>query len=181
MNAHDKDIRPQVLAMLAPIASWVRPECGFGTYARVDIAALVNRELCGYEIKAHRDSLRRLQGPPEGMQVQEFSRIFDRVVLVVAPKHLRRATLLVPEWWGLTVATDTLEVFRPGEVNPGPASARLARALWVREARSLASRLKVGRGMVHKGDLIECLSECSEEDLRAAVNAALPVRQWVGS
>ena len=170
-----------VLGLLAPIASWVRPECGFGTYARVDVAALVNRELCGYEIKAHRDSLRRLQGLPAGMQVQEFSRIFDRVVLVVAPKHLRRAALIVPEWWGLTVATESLEVFRPGEKNPGPASERLARTLWVREARALASRLKVGRGLVHKGDLIRCLAGCPEEDLRAAVNAVLPVRQWVGT
>jgi len=73
---------------------------------RIDMA-VINGEICGYELKSDRDTLTRLP-----MQAEVYSRVFDKVILVVGDKHARKARGLIPKWWGVTLAR-----FRAGELK----------------------------------------------------------------
>lgn len=66
---------------------------------RVDVAVL-NGELSGYELKSDSDTLARLP-----KQADLYSKVFDRMTLVVGGKHLDKAAELVPAWWGIIRAT----------------------------------------------------------------------------
>ena len=66
---------------------------------RIDIA-VINGELWGYELKSERDTLERLPA-----QAKLYSRVFDRVTLVVGTRHVGAAEDAVPPWWGLTIAS----------------------------------------------------------------------------
>jgi hypothetical protein len=65
---------------------------------RIDMA-VINGEICGYELKSDRDTLGRLP-----LQADVYSRVFDRVTLVVGERHAVKARTMVPKWWGVTVA-----------------------------------------------------------------------------
>lgn len=97
--------------------------------ARIDVAA-VNGRLTGWEIKTDRDTLQRLP-----RQKDVYSRIFDRVWLVAAPKHLEPAQLILPEWWGLAAVTSTddvyrIQIHRNARRNPSVDLHSLVRLLW---------------------------------------------------
>ena len=62
--------------------------------ARIDLLT-VSGVLHGYEIKSNRDRLTRLVS-----QAATYSRVLDRVTLVVCPRHVEAALQLVPTWWG---------------------------------------------------------------------------------
>ena len=69
--------------------------------------------LHGYEIKSNRDRLTRLAS-----QAETYSRVLDRVTLVVCPRHIEAALQLVPSWWGVllvrgSVEAVSLDPFRP--------------------------------------------------------------------
>lgn len=59
---------------------------------RVDVATIEEGRLCGYEIKAARDSLARLFTVTDSgfTQVDGFSRALDRVTVVCVAKHAPR-------------------------------------------------------------------------------------------
>ena len=176
MNDYDREIRAKLLASLAPVASWVGEECHLSTWCRIDVAAIVNLELHGYEIKAAKDSLRRLL-PPHGFQIEEFSKNFDRVTLVCAERHLEEVLRVVPAWWGVSVpGENSVGVLRPAETNPGDAHHRLMQLLWVSESRALARRLGIG-GASTKRALEKALRGVPEVELRRALLAGLPTRR----
>lgn len=54
-----------------------------------------------YEIKSHKDSLRRLVG-----QGARYIRVFDRITLVTDPKHVTLAISLIPDWWGIMLVPE---------------------------------------------------------------------------
>ena len=100
---------------------------------RIDIA-VINGELSGFELKSDRDTLQRLP-----FQAEIYSRIFDRVDLVVGERHLREGEKMVPDWWGVRRATSSptgvvLETLRIGARNPTQESFLLAQLLWKEEA-----------------------------------------------
>jgi hypothetical protein len=66
---------------------------------RADIA-VINGHLNGFEIKSEKDSLCRLAN-----QVKIYSAVFDNASLVLAERHLKEASYLVPDWWGLILVT----------------------------------------------------------------------------
>jgi len=68
--------------------------------ARVDMAVISDR-LIGIEIKGPQDSLRRLP-----RQVDQYSKCFDQVMLVVHELHAKGAIRIIPQWWGVVVGTD---------------------------------------------------------------------------
>ena len=72
---------------------------------RIDIA-VINGEICGYELKSDRDTLTRLP-----LQADVYSRVFDKVTLVVGERHSRKAREVIPKWWGVTLAR-----YRGGEL-----------------------------------------------------------------
>lgn len=121
---HIKDPRTRVV-----------PELGvaYGE-ARVDIA-VVNGRLHGFEIKSDSDTLARLPA-----QVEAYSRVFDRVTLVAGSKHITALMALIPDWWGIKIATSGVRNaihftdLRATSHNPGVDGASLAALLWRDEA-----------------------------------------------
>lgn len=114
---------------------------------RVDVA-VINGELCGYEIKSARDNLKRLPA-----QQTLYSQVFDRVTLVVAEQHAAKAGALVPEWWGSLIASlqsdgsVALTPERPALLNPSIEPLQLARLLWRPEALSILERHGQDKGV----------------------------------
>lgn len=102
---------------------------------RIDLA-VINGELHGYELKSDRDTLERLP-----FQADLYSRVFDRVELVVGARHSDKAAKLVPKWWAISVATMNNGsvhlrpmIGYPGGKNPNPEPYLVAQLLWKEEA-----------------------------------------------
>lgn len=99
---------------------------------RADVA-FVNGELCGYEIKSERDTLRRL-----GDQVQLYDSIFEFAAVVVAPVHVKGVRKLIPNRWGIFVAQPlhglaTIRQLRAARRNSAADAQAVARILRKRE------------------------------------------------
>ena len=104
--------------------------------ARIDLAT-VSGVLHGYEIKSPRDRLTRLAA-----QAATYSRVLDRVTLVVGPQHVEAALPLIPGWWGVLLLGGsfdalTLHPFRPAADNPDQDPRSLVQLLWRDEALEL--------------------------------------------
>lgn len=113
--------------------------------ARIDVAA-VNGHLTGWEIKTDRDTLARLP-----RQEEVYSRVFDRVWLVAAPKHLAAGSEMVPAWWGLAYVDSPGEdarvrVVRNARRNPSVDLQSLVRLLWRSETLHELERLGLAAG-----------------------------------
>lgn len=112
-----------------------------GGACRVDLA-LINGLLHGYEIKSDLDGLGRLR-----TQAGVYSQVFDRMTLVVAPRHIANATAIVPQWWGVIgVAADRsgrvrFQTIRIPEDNPRVDAAALAEMLWREESWALLEEI----------------------------------------
>lgn len=65
---------------------------------RIDMA-VINGEITGIELKSDCDTLDRLP-----FQAQVYSKVFDRIIIVVGEKHAEKAFDSVPSWWGFTTA-----------------------------------------------------------------------------
>jgi hypothetical protein len=118
---------------------------------RVDLA-VINGELCGFELKSDRDTLERLP-----FQADLYSRVFDRVELVVGSRHSDRAAEIVPRWWKITIATmkDGEVSLRPmaghrGRKNPNPDPYLVAQLLWKDEAIAILDTHGLSKGFKSK-------------------------------
>ena len=115
-------------------------------FARVDLA-VVNGRLHGYEIKSDRDSLRRLPG-----QVEMFSKVFDRLTLVVGERHQASACRKIPRWWGILRVSSAnggpvFKVVRRPADNPKRDPRALVELLWAGDALALLEARGVARGV----------------------------------
>lgn len=146
---------------------------------RVDVA-VINGELRGYELKSARDTLERLP-----RQVVAYNAALDRATLVVAEGHVKKATDLVPAWWGLSVAlqgegdTVHVETCRPALRNPELQPLSVARLLWRPEVLAILEEVGAARGVRSKPRdvLYQRLTECLHLDqLRDRVRQALKAR-----
>ncbi len=118
---------------------------------RVDIA-VVNGTLKGYEIKSARDTLTRLSA-----QATAYNRIFDTMSIVVAERHLRAAAAIIPEWWGIQVATTheaasslMIEHLRGELPNTAVDPESLVQLLWRDEVLSLLDQRNAARSLKNK-------------------------------
>jgi hypothetical protein len=148
--------------------------------ARVDVA-VVNGFLHGFELKSASDTLERLPG-----QVRCFSRVFDRVTLVLAEAHVDGAHTLTPEWWGVKEArmgdrgaVHFRDLRRP-HLNPGVDPRAVAQLLWQSEA-AVALALRDGSTnwiSRSRGELQEALvDKLAISELRDLVRECLRQRQ----
>jgi hypothetical protein len=100
---------------------------------------VVSDHLEAYEIKSDADSLVRLP-----VQVETYSRMFERVTLVCASRHLARALALVPDWWGVIEVTSSDDApfvrRRPAENNPQIDRLAVAQLLWRNDALEALDR-----------------------------------------
>jgi hypothetical protein len=146
---------------------------------RVDIA-VVNGELHGFEIKSARDTLARLP-----MQRELYNQVFDRVTLVLADKHVDKAKKLIPNWWGLLLASSdpgcpvSLRHGREGAINPETSVVQTARLLWRAELVEILERhdlLKGLRSAPLKKLVAKVTAELPQDRLRLEVREALKCR-----
>ena len=148
-------------------------------FSRIDLA-VVNGELQGFELKSDRDTLSRLP-----QQAEAFSRVFDRVTLVVGERLLRRAVEVVPDWWGIRVVR-----VQGGELhfsdlrhpinNPEPDATSIAMLLWRDEALSLLEKWGYAMGVRSKARAEIYSRVCEKvslDDLRHWVRRCLRQRR----
>jgi hypothetical protein len=114
--------------------------------ARIDVAAIGTCDIHGFEIKSASDSLRRL-----AVQVPLYDSVLDTTTIVCAERHLERAVQIVPQRWGLVVATEQsgapqLQRLKTAEANPLQEPINVARLLWREEALALLTELGQDRG-----------------------------------
>lgn len=107
---------------------------------RIDIA-VINGEIHGYELKSDSDNLLRLP-----RQVEAYSAVMDKVTLVVGSTHADKAIKLIPEWWGVKIATQgnrggiTLKTERKTKRNNSIDSLELIKLVWKDEVLELLSQ-----------------------------------------
>ena len=148
-------------------------------YGRVDLA-VINGAIEGYEIKSDRDSLKRLPS-----QCQIYSSVLDRVTLVVGCRHIEVAIGIVPDWWGVQLATRTQDeisfsLVRQAEMNPTSNLLGLTKLLWREEALALLDELdqKKGNSKKTRKDLYELLTRVADENwLRMKIKQQLFCRE----
>jgi hypothetical protein len=150
---------------------------------RVDLA-VINGELQGFELKSERDNLDRLEG-----QAELYSQVFDRVTLVTAARHLDKAILKIPEWWGISCAImrdgeSKLRAVRKARRNSDVSPIQIARLLWRAESLSILERYDAVRGV--KSRTAEIIAQRLAEALpikllATEVRHALKTRvDWLG-
>lgn len=135
--------------------------------SRVDIA-VVNGVMHGYEIKSDLDNFNRL---PE--QMEAYNKIFNKMTIVVGWSHLEAAINTVPDWWGITVAkqslqgTITLSNIRSAGYNQEQDSLFIAKLLWREEAIQALESVGKAKGFRSKPRNIvyEKLAETLDPDL----------------
>lgn len=150
---------------------------------RVDIA-VINGELSGFELKSDSDNLLRLP-----QQADIYSRVFDRMTLVVGQKHAAKAVELIPAWWGVVVATQgkrslTLKSIKRSRKNPAQDAMLVARLLWREEALAILEKYNLATGVRSKS--AETLYErlvlaLSKNQLNTEVRFCLKARKRFGS
>jgi hypothetical protein len=151
--------------------------------ARIDVA-VINGELAGYELKSARDTLERLE-----QQAGLYSLVFDRVTLITAERHLRRATAMVPRWWGIVIAKyegESLVLVPRRKARPNRTidPLQVARLLWRPEALRILEHRRLDKGIRSKpvetlfgrlADTIPLKELC--EEVRNALRAR---NDWLG-
>ena len=186
---HDRDVRDAILTRLNAehendANTRIVEEMGvWAGSVRVDVA-VINGELSGYELKSDRDTLARLP-----LQADIYSRVFDKMYLVVGERHAPKARRIVPRWWGVIVAKSrngavTLSEVREAKANPAPESFLVSQLMWKEEALAVLELHGLAKGWRSKtADAIHRhLSESlSSEQLSDAVRSALKARVgWLG-
>lgn len=185
----DRDVRIAVKAYLERIHeddpdTIIVEEMGvWSGSARVDIA-VINGEICGFELKSDRDTLDRLS-----VQADIYNRVFDEMTLVVGQRHAEKAIQMVPEWWSIFAASQTqdklsLTELRVGHRNPTQDAALIAELLWKGEALNLLSFYNLDRGWRTKRIKFlhqRLADELTLDELKAGVRKALKARKgWLG-
>lgn len=144
MVKHDIDVRNLVLSELNSLYSdrndtKIINEMGLiHGKSRIDIA-VINETLHGYELKSESDSLRRL-----GRQVEYYSKIFERMTLIIDRKFLEPANTLIPKWWGISVLNSdyskTVQIRKGRKIKTRDYNSLLA-ILWKKELDGLVDYL----------------------------------------
>lgn len=105
--------------------------------ARADVT-VANGKLCGYEIKSDADSLIRLTS-----QQLYYDKTFDSVSIVIGKKFETFIENVVPEWWGILIATERkngkvkITRERAAKDNPNVSVEALLELLWHQEIKEL--------------------------------------------
>mgnify|MGYP001066909873 CR=1 FL=1 len=117
-------------------------ELGLGHGAcRVDIA-VINGHIRGLEIKAESDTLIRLP-----RQIDAYGSVVDKATLIVAERHLSAAEEILPDWWGVVVASRAksgsvaFQRVRGEHINHAIDPMMVARLLWRDEVVALLRSL----------------------------------------
>ncbi len=180
----DIDVRTRLIAELrtahrnAPDTKFVH-ELGLCQHqVRADYA-VVNGELCGFEIKSDSDTLRRLP-----MQAEIYSRVFDRMTVVCGKAHLEKVRKIVPKWWGISIAVIQNQAIairrvRSPKLNPAVDPYAVIQLLWRTEAEKILRQLgQRGLSALRINQIWSLtLETLSTDDLRYEVREAIKARE----
>lgn len=117
--------------------------------SRIDIA-VINGFIHGYEIKSEKDNLDRLES-----QIEIYNKVCDEVTIVTCDNHKDKISAIVPEWWGISVASNKrnkikLAELRSSKQNPSVDSYSVAQLLWRDEALDILKKFDLDKGMLSK-------------------------------
>lgn len=112
--------------------------------------AIINGSLYAFEIKSDVDTLNRLP-----LQINHYNKVFDYITIVTGENHLKKATEIVPDFWGIwTVATlngQTVKtVIRETKRNTTLDAFSIAQFLWKEEIIDLLRKYNLHKGMLAK-------------------------------
>lgn len=148
-----------------------------GGQVRADFVDVVDMHC--YEIKSDHDSLARLIG-----QGAKYARVFDRVTLVAAKRHIEKALPMLPVWWGVLVVPQSIDLefkqLRIAKPNRMLDQRVLVTVLNRTECLSLLDGLGLARGWKSKS-LYQIQAHIAEslplDSIRAHVRQSLLIRQ----
>jgi hypothetical protein len=131
--------------------------------AVADVVA-VNRLAHCYEIKGETDNLDRVM-----RQAGYYDQAFRRITLVTARKHLRKALLLIPDYWGVMVADNgdaevKLSYCRRAGASPAFNKRAALLTLWRDELLKISRADVPSRSKLSRSGLSMAISE-QESDL----------------
>lgn len=161
----------------------VNEVCVRGRRHRLDIAGMLDGTLCGFEIKADNDDLSRLRAQARAARPR-----FRRLVLVVGPRHFKKAVEQVPRWWGVWLASPDLDsptgvvltVEREALDNPRFNRLAQAKILQKAELRALPTRCAIdlrGTNDTRNALAQAAADQLSVEVVEAEILHALQVRR----
>jgi hypothetical protein len=106
---------------------------------RVDLALIKSNRLFAFEVKSDADSLVRLQG-----QVDKYLTYFDKVIVVTAPKHTRKALEKTPSHVAIWEISDgKISIKRTGRIKTINSKKELIEMMTAVELRKLARQLDI--------------------------------------
>lgn len=184
----DIDVRMAVRAELAQQhagddSTRIVEEMGIWSGAvRVDLA-VINGELCGYELKSDSDTLKRLP-----LQAEMYGKVFDRLTLVVGERLYKSALAAIPEWWGCQIASmkdgvASLAIVRTAGMNPGIDPSILVQLLLKSEAVDILESFGIAKGWRSRKASEICahlIEQIPFDDLATHVRSALKRRPKLG-
>jgi len=135
--------------------------------ARVDFL-LVNGLLHGFELKSNKDNLHRLEN-----QIPIYSSVLDRVTLIVGYRLADKALAMIPDWWGVKLASlgnrgaIQFRDARTPKNNPDVQKEALAKLLWQGQALDVLKELGADAGVRSKTrrEIYARLAERADLDL----------------
>lgn len=151
---------------------------------RIDVA-VINGRLEGFEIKSERDSLERLP-----RQAAAYGRVFDRLTMICAERHLDSALATLPEWWGVAIVQEkdgTARIMgkRPARANRNVEPQAIAQLLWRGETLAALEEIGAAKGLRSKPRRVlwDTLADAlPPSKLRALVRDQLRARQnWLAA
>lgn len=179
----DKEIREKLTKDLEADKNNIKviQELGLGYYnSRIDIA-VINQELCGYEIKSDRDTFKRLD-----MQIYSYNNIFDRITIVLGRNKIEKAKEIIPDFWGMIVAFKKdgkllLKECRKAKLNKNVNLRGLVNLLWRIEIAQVLREAKLYKGLsgyskLGLSDVV--LRELPGDEIKSYVRETLIKRIW---
>lgn len=184
----EKEIKSLVLSHLISSGSLTRDGLVFSEMnlakkvRRLDLGYVCEGKMIAVEIKSEKDTLARLIG-----QVDEYCKYFDKVVVAVAPKFVKKVEeLLVDKSVGVwEVSKDSLRVVRKGKIIKGACKGNYLDLMTRRELSILAKKVGVVPGELGIYDLKIAvrggISRLSKSDIKSVLVDGLHRRFMMAS
>lgn len=179
----ERDIKSLVLSYLLEKKifkdqSLIINEFTYGSFSRrVDLALIQNNDFYGIEIKSEFDSLMRLEG-----QVSEYLKVFDKVIVVVASKHLEHAKNILPENVALWVISSAgIKVVRRGKKSKIKEKSTFINLMRVVDLIKLSKLFTTNLETRSRNELVKLVSKLPVSKLRETAFQALFRRYGDGS
>lgn len=145
---------------------------------RVDVAVL-HDEFHAFEIKSANDTLERLPA-----QQACYSKVFDRITLVIDERHVEEAVKIVPKNWGLIAVSKrgdepSMDEIWPARRNFDQDALFLSQLLWREEAIAVLAERNLVRGFRSKPRRVLWRAVAEKiplHELRVAVREKLKAR-----